>query len=61
MLIEFFVNGMRVDTYKCVSTKEQLEANELCAEDKAEIECRKQAAYRNYGYPAVTVMLPDNT
>ena len=59
MIIKFYVNGMCVDTYRCVSTKEQLAADQLCAEDKMEIAARKQAAYRNYGYPAVTVMSPD--
>lgn len=59
MIIEFFVNGLCVDRYRCVSTKEQLAADQLCAEDLAEIACRKQMAFRNYGSPCVTVMSPD--
>lgn len=59
MLIEFFVNGMCVETYKCVSTPEQLAADQLCAEDQQAIDNIKRTAYRNYGYPAVTVMRPN--
>lgn len=58
MIIKFYVNGMCVDTYRCVSTKEQLAADQLCAEDKEAIDKLKRDAYNNYGYPAVTVMSP---
>lgn len=59
MIIKFYVNGMLVDTYKCVSTPEQLAADQLCAEDQQAIDDIKKTAYRNYGYPALTVMSPD--
>lgn len=59
MIIQFFVNGICVDTYRCVSTNEQLAANQLCAEDNEAIERLKMKAYCNYGYPCVTVMSPD--
>ena len=59
MIIKFYVNGMCVDTYRCVSTKEQLDAGQLCTEDKDAIELLQRKAYRNFGYPAVTVMSPD--
>lgn len=58
MIIEFFVNGKLVDMYRCVSTPEQLAADQLCAEDKAEIALRKQQAFRTYGIPVVTVNIP---
>jgi hypothetical protein len=44
-----------------VSTKEQLAADQLCAEDQEAIESLKRKAYRNFGYPAVTVMSPDTS
>ena len=49
MTIKFYVNGMIVDTYKCKS-----KSVPLSDEDEQEIEKIKRAAYRNYGYPAIT-------
>ena len=59
MIINFYVNGAQVDTYKCVSTPEQIAAQQLCAEDEEAIARIKRDAYHNYGYPAlVEVVYP---
>lgn len=49
MIIKFYVNGARVDTYKCVSKS----MDQLCAEDEQAIDKIKRDAFRNYGYPVL--------
>lgn len=61
MIIKFYVNGALVDTYKCLSTPEQLAADQLCAEDEEAIAKIKRDAYRNFGYPALAIMSPDTS
>ena len=49
MTIKFYVNGTQVDTYKC-------DRKQLTEEDEEAIAKIKQAAYRNFGYPAIMVV-----
>lgn len=59
MVIEFFVHGRLVDTYKCVSTDEQLKADQPCAEDVSAIAAIKQEVLQRHGGPVLTVMRPN--
>ena len=59
MLIEFYVNGRLVDTYRCVSTPEQLKADQPCAEDVSALVAIKREILQRHGGPLLTVMRPD--
>jgi len=63
MIVKFNINGMTVDTYECHCGNAPRSPGiyytlpkSLSNEDQQEIEKRKQAAYRNYGYPATLVV-----
>ena len=60
MIIKFYVNGTPVDIYRCDGHIEYDAGGDpqfigLTDHDVREIESKKHAAYRNYGYPAVLV------